>query len=271
MASMTGHDAGETPLDLAHAAMVAAPDDAAARLRFYDLLAASELFLLLEEEAAADTARPRIFPIEQGPVVLAFDREERLTAFTEGPAPYVALPGRVLADTLAGEGLGLGLNLGVAPSSMLLEAASVAWLSATLATDPEPVAVRAEALTPPADLPQAFLAALDARLARAEGLAQAAYLVGTRYDGGVRTHLLAFIAPLAGAEAALARTVSAALAFSGVDGGQIDVGFFDAADPVAARLAKVGLRFDLPPAPAAPGPAPRMAPGSDPDRPPKLR
>jgi hypothetical protein len=47
------------------------------------------------------------------------------------------------------------------------------------------------------------------------------------------------------------------------------VGFFDAADPIAAKLAKVGLRFDLP-QPQAPVSVP-VAPGMDPANPPKLR
>lgn len=49
----------------------------------------------------------------------------------------------------------------------------------------------------------------------------------------------------------------------------MDVLFLRSADPMTARLAKVGLRFDLPePAVAASGPS---APGMDPTRPPKLR
>ena len=40
----------DTPLDLAHAATEAAPQDDAARLRFYERLADGELFLLLEAE-----------------------------------------------------------------------------------------------------------------------------------------------------------------------------------------------------------------------------
>ena len=59
---------------------------------------------------------PRIFPVEGERFVLAFDREARLAAFAEGPAPYAALPGRVVAGLLAAEGLGLGLNLDVAPT-----------------------------------------------------------------------------------------------------------------------------------------------------------
>ena len=80
--------------------------------------------------------------------------------------------------------------------------------------------------------------------------------------------MLAFVGALPGAEEALAQATSEALVFSGLDAAALDVGFFDARDVVVERLARVGLRFDLPqPAPAA-APA---APGTDPDRPPRLR
>jgi len=45
----------ETPLDTAHAAMMAAPENDAARLRFYERMADAELYLLLE--AAPGTQR----------------------------------------------------------------------------------------------------------------------------------------------------------------------------------------------------------------------
>jgi len=257
-----------TPLDEAHGAMEAAPDDAAARLRFYDRLAGSEVFLLLEEEAEGDRIRPRIFPVEGQSFVVVFDREERLTAFAEGQAPYAALSGRALAEMLAGQGIGLGVNLGVAPSSILIEAASVDWLAATLAEAPDEVEERPEEITVPAGLPEMLLTALDARLATAEGLARMAYLVGVTYSGGRRGHLMAFIDPVPGAEPSLARAVGAALTFSGIEAGSLDVGFFRASDPTAARLARVGLRYDLPEAPEAPAPG---APGMDPDTPPRLR
>ncbi len=50
----------------------------------------------------------------------------------------------------------------------------------------------------------------------------------------------------------------------------MDVAFFDATDAMTERLARVGLRFDLPqPAPVS---APQVvAPGSDPAKPPRLR
>lgn len=259
-----------TPLDDAHAAMEAAPEDGAARLRFYDRLAGSELILLLEEEPQGERIRPAIFPAEEGQVVLVFDREERLTEFVGGAAPYAALSGRRLAEILAGQGIGLGVNLGVAPSSILIGPDAVDWLAATLAEAPEEVVARPEEITAPKGVPEALLLALDARLATAEGLARMAYLVGAVHAGGRRSHLMAFIDPVPGAEPALARAVGAALTFSGIEAGSLDVGFFRVSDPVAARLAKAGLRFDLPEAPKVER-VPGSAPGMDPDAPPRLR
>ena len=73
-----------TVLDRAHAAMEQGGD--AERLRFYERLADAELKLLLDREAGGETIAPRIFPLEDGPVVLVFDTEERLTEFA-GPRP----------------------------------------------------------------------------------------------------------------------------------------------------------------------------------------
>lgn len=257
-----------TPLDHAHAAMEAAPDNATARMRFYERLADAELFLLLTSEPDGDRIEPATYDLPDGPCVLVFDRELRLAAFAEGSAPYVALSGRVLAGMLAGQGIGLGLNLGVAPSAFLMPAEAVDWLAETLASAPEEVEARPTELTPPAGLPEALLESLDTKLALAAGLAHSAYLAGVTYEQGQRSHLLAFIDPVPGAEPSLARAANEALTFSEIEAGAIDVGFFAASDPMAARLARVGLRFDLPtPEPVA-GPG---APGMDPDKPPRLR
>ena len=109
----------ETPLDSAHAAMEAAPENDAARLRFYERLADSELFLMLTEEARDENISPEVFDVADGRFLLAFDREERLARFAGRPAPYAALSGRVLAQMMAGQGLGLGVNLEVAPGEVL--------------------------------------------------------------------------------------------------------------------------------------------------------
>jgi hypothetical protein len=125
----------------------------------------------------------------------------------------------------------------------------------------------------PRGLPEALLRALDEKLARLAGLATAAILVGVTYEGGHRGHMLAITGAAADAEPALAKAVSEALIFSGLEAGELDVTFLDAATPTLAAMAARGLRFDLP-APVTDqaqvigGPA---APGMDPTRPPILR
>ena len=257
-----------TPLDLAHAAMEARPEDDAARLRFYDCLGSSELFLLLDAEPEGDTIRPRLFELEDGPVAVVFDRELRLAEFAGGIVPYVALSGRVLAEMFAGQGIGLGLNLDVAPSAILLPAPAVDWMQAQFATRPVEAEAIPREIRAPAGLPEALLTALDGKLALAAGLAGAAHLVAVTYGDGRHGHLLGFTGALPGAEPALARVVHEALVFSGLAAGELDVAFLAEDDETAARLARVGLRFDLPAPPRPEGPA---APGMDPDAPPILR
>ncbi len=256
-----------TPLDTAHAAMEAAPEDDAVRLAFYERLADAELYLLLTAEPEGAALDPRIFETSQGTFVLVFDRAERLAEFAEGEAPFAALSGRVLTGMLQGQGVGMALNPGVASSSFLLPAASVDWLVETLADAPDEVEARPTELRVPHDLPERLLTALDAKLATATGLARMAYLVEATFEGGGVSHLLAFIDATKGAEGALSRAVREVLVFSGLEAGALDVAFFDASDSMAARLARVGLRFDLPRF----EPPERAAPGSDPEKPPKLR
>ena len=258
-----------TPLDAAHAAMEAAPQDDAVRLRFYERLADSELFLALEGEPGGDQITPRIFPVEDQSFVLVFDREERLADFAEGTAPYAVLSGRGLAAMLSSQGIGLAVNPG-APSSILIPAEAVDWLADTLSEAPEEVEETPEEIAPPSGLPEALITALDTKLATAGGLARLAYLSAVTYAGGRKSHLLAFVDPVPGAESALARAAGEALTFSGIEAGVMDVGFFRASDPVCAKLAKTGLRFDLP-EPAKADHVPGSAPGMDPDMPPKLR
>lgn len=259
-----------TALDLAHAQMQAASEDVAARLRFYERLADSELFMMLSKEPEGERIAPELFETPEGRFVLVFDREDRLAQFAGGAVPYAALAGRGVVEMLAGQGIGLGVNLEVAPSATLLPAEALGWLHETLQNGPDQVDATIDELLPPAGLPEILLTALDAKLATAGGLARSAYLVSLRYKGGGQGHMLGFVAAQPEAETALAKAVNEALTFSGIEAGALDVGFFAASDPVAAALARVGLRFDLP-EPEAPKVYQPKIPGGDPDAPPILR
>ncbi|WP_281981312.1 SseB family protein [Thalassorhabdomicrobium marinisediminis] len=258
-----------TEIDRAHGAMAANDEDDIARLRFYERLAESEVFLLLEKEAEGDRITPATFAVEDQSYVLIFDREARMSEFYgKDIAPYAALSGRAMAQMLEGQNMGMALNMGVAPSAMLIPAEAVDWLAQTLGRDPEEVEGQITELTPPRGLPDSLLQALDRKLATAAGLAVEAYLCGVTYEGGGRGHMLAFVGTIEGAEAALTAAVNEALVFSGIDAGMLDVAHLEGGDPVSERIAKVGLRFDLP-TPQMPS-QPGANPGMDPAKPPKL-
>ncbi len=256
-----------TPLDQAHAAMMAAPEDDAARLRFYERIADVELFMLLEDEPQGDQISPVLF---EDSYVMVFDRAARLSAHVGEASPYVALSGRAIAAMLEGQPLGMAVNIGVAPSEILLPAEAMDWLRSTLAHAPGEVEASIDRVFPPQGLPETLIAAIDAKLATATGMAAGAFLVGVEYTGGGRGHLLAFVGAIPRAQDALVRAASEALTFSGIEAGAMDVGFFGPNDAVVEKLARVGLRFDLPQMEPLQN-TPRMAPGSDPAKPPKLR
>ena len=159
----------QTPLDLAHAAMDAAPDNDAARLRFYERLADCELFLLLNKEAEGDQINPETFDLGEVQFVLVFDREERLAQFVGKSAPYAAVSGRVIAQMIVGQGIGLGVNLEVAPSQMLIPPEAVTWLTDTLSHSPDEVEARAEELYAPKGLPDPPTMALASSIAKSSG------------------------------------------------------------------------------------------------------
>ena len=256
-----------TDLDNAHAAMQAAPDDDAGRLRFYERLADTELFMLLDGEPDGDQITPALFEVEDQRFALVFDREERLSQFVGRVAPYAGLPGRDLVRMLTGQGIGLALNLEVAPSAMLIPAEAVDWLVQTLSHGPDETEARLTEIFAP-NVPEAVISGLDRKLAIAGGRARFAYLAAATYEDGAKGHVLVFVDVLDGSEQALASAASEALTFSGIEAGVMDVMFAHASDPLAAHLAKVGLRFDLqtPAPPEIPG-----APGMNPEKPPKLR
>jgi hypothetical protein len=260
-----------TPLDHAHLACDADPDDIRARMRFYARLTEGELFVLLESEGQGDQITPRLFPLDDGPIVLAFDLESRLSDFTGMPAPYAALSGRVLVQMLAQDGtLGLGLNLGDAPSARVLPPEVLAWLADTLSEAPQELDAQISELRAPHGLPDLLLDALDGALRRMTGLAKLAYLAGAVFDGGRRGHVLAFVDTAEGAEPTLARAVQNALALSGLEAGALDVTFIAASDARAADFARVGLRVELP-QPETGAAVEVTAPGMDPAKPPRLR
>lgn len=256
-------------LDDLHGAMARGGE--AEGLAFWRALADAELFLLLEAEPRGEVLAPRVFDLAEGPVLLAFDSEDRLAAFAETPLPYAALPGRVIAQQMAGQGLSLGLNLGSGGASeVILPPEALDWLVAML--DQAPAEERRERVVSflPPQVPQAVLSALIPALAVLSGTARA-HLARAVYEGGRQGHLLAVTGARPEDEPRLARAVTEALAFSGLDAGALDLAFLAEGDPALARMAEAALMLEASPSAAEPAAPARSGPGLDPDRPPILR
>ena len=252
-------------LDDLHGAMERGGD--AEGLAFYRALVDAELFLLLEAEAVGQVMTPRVFDLAQGPVLLAFDSEERLAGFAEGAVAYAALPGRVIAGQMVGQALSLGLNLGSgAASEVILPPEALDWLLAMLDQKP-PEALEARVLGFGASVvPESVAAALaSVLLAGMRG-----YLVGVRYAGGGQGQMLALVGVDVASEGRVARAVTEALAFSGVEAGALDVAFLAAGDAMLGRMAAVAQQFEGTAA-AVPELVRREGPGMDNTRPPILR
>lgn len=258
----------ETPLDRAHGEMLNAHDNDAVRLRFFGCLIDSELVVLLADEPLDDIVIPELFPLGGTRYAAVFDTEERLLDFSERTVPYAALTGRALAGLLADHGLGLALNPDVAPSAILLPPEVVTWLAGAIASSPAEEASRIKEVAPPDGLPEGLLTVLEAKLSAAVGLAASAHLAAATYEDGRRGHLLAFLGAEKWAHSSLTQAAGEALIFSGIEAGELDVTFVGQDDHLVERLAKVGLRIDLPVPTVEPGP---RAPGTDPARPPRLR
>jgi len=262
-----------TLLDQAHAAMQADPANEQVALRFYRVLADTPLLVLLLREAQGVRIDPRVFDLDAGPVILAFDTADRLAALGQGPVPYAELPGRVIARHLADKGVSLGLNFGSgAASETLLPPEAVDWLAGMVdAPAPQTLLARPAAFAAPVGLPQALVDALVFTFDAAPGLAHSAFLAMVRYDDGRQAHMLAILGAHPGAEPALAQAVAEAIRFCGLDAAEIDVTFLSQDAAAATELARTGLGFRFPPEATPEAAQIPTAPGSDPDRPPKLR
>ncbi len=263
----------DTPLDRAFAA---AGGDAADG-RVVDALLNAEMLLLLEAPATGDTLRPVLLELEAGRTALAFDTETRLADFGAG-ADFVQLPGRTLAEMLAGSGVNLAVNPGVAPSELFHDAAALEWMVQMGQAEAQAAEARISGLGAPRAASEALIAALDAKLAALAPLLSEAWLMGARHADGSDRLLLVLAergsdAPRAGrafdaADEARRRAVSLAASESArlaaPEGPELDAVFAAPEEPLLETARRHGLGFELPEPKAARGArplGPRHGPG----------
>jgi hypothetical protein len=260
-----------TILDQAHAVMQEKPDDEAARLKFYERLISSQLYMALEEEPEGDTLKPLFIPLEEVTYALVFDTQARMGEFTKEPTAYAAMSGRKIVEMFAGQGIGLAFNMAVAPSAILIPAEAVDWLSGMLGQNVDRQEARPVALHPPVNMSERLVGAIDAKLAAMIGMAKRAYLGEMEYDNRPRTPVLAFVDAPEDAQPQMAAAIGEAVSFTGDKDAAVDVVFLTSSDSVLEQFDNVTLRLDLPQFPEAKEPEPPKAPGSDPEKPPILK
>lgn len=236
-------------------------------------LAGREWHLLCEAEAEGAAFTPQLFPTDEGPIALAFQREADLAAFTENPAPYAAMPGRALVAALAEAGLGLGLDFGQPEAALLPPPALKTLLELWAAPLPEsPKAAAHWPPGPPPTLPPAALQRLAALLAEGLPPGAGAYLFGQKDGAGGAAPGLALLGAPPPAEAALTRLARESWQMASLPPGPLALvllapGHLDAE---AYREKGLFLTEGRPAKVEAPPRAPRP-PGLDPEAPPILR
>ena len=238
--------------DLATVSFHDAPS--ALRARMLSRLADTELFVALTRDPEGDEIELRTFPLDETPVALACDAEDRLAGFMGGPVAYAALPGRVLADLLRRQGTGLLVNPGH-PSEMLLDAGLLDWLAGALSSAPTADEARLRLTAPAPVTVKALVQPLSERLADMRGLIAGAALVGVGGEAdGPASHLLLIAGAPDDRQPAIAKALSETLAFLPEQAGGVDISFTDQDFPAAA------LRFDMADPQPAPAPRPKGPP-----------
>ena len=173
-----------------------------------------------------------------GPVALAFDRDDRMAEFLGAPPTSPLSPAAAWWRCSWGKGTGLALNLG-APSAALLPADAVDWLAGIAAAAVPEASARLGDVGPPGIVPRPLLDALGPKLAAMADRLDRAHLVSSRLGAGPPGLLLALTGVPEPARPAMAAAVAEAVRFSGLDEAALDVTFLDAGGPGRRRRGPV--------------------------------
>ncbi|MCF6177860.1 MAG: SseB family protein [Geopsychrobacter sp.] len=123
-----------TELDTAFDALRTAPDDREAQSGFYDLFLNSSFFVptvqenlsMDEEDGDQETEVPLIVENNGTDYLVLFDLQQRLNDWAEQEAPFVKLPGHLIAEMTTPE-LNWALNIGT-DHSKLFAPDEIDWL-----------------------------------------------------------------------------------------------------------------------------------------------
>ena len=249
----------ETPLDLAFERARNDPEETAA---FYDALFAATVFLPIdrafdddgnESGEAASAIEPIFYEVENEATLLIFDTEERLALWTDEPVDYVGLTGRQLFEMFDG-GQQVALNIGVAPSSVVIPAEMVTWLHERAAEEGESEEIAAGTaleVMPPPDLDTEIVARIAARIAGLRREVDEAVFFSLGVDAGQDEAERRVVLGIAASQQGLrdAEAVAEALAETArgaFDGSRpVEVALLSASSPLMEKARKVGLNLPV--------------------------
>lgn len=249
----------ETPLDLA---FERARNDPEETVGFYDALFAATIFLPIDgayddngddSDSQASSIEPVFYEVEDAPTLLIFDTEERLATWTDSPIDYVGLTGRQLFSMFEGDQQ-VALNIGVAPSSVVIPVEVVGWLHERATETVESQEVEAGAdleVAPPPPLAPEIVARIAARIAGLRREVDEAVFfslgIDTAQDEAERRVVLGVAVSQAGlADAESVAQALADTARGAFEGNRtVEVALLSADSPLMEKARKVGLNLPV--------------------------
>ena len=166
------------------------PESNDARLKYYGVLADTNLFLLLEQEPSNEILDPKFIQLKGNNFALAFDSEENLSEFYGETAAFAEVTGRVLAKMLLEEKIGLGINLGISEGELLLPWEIIEWFVNVLDETPNLVQTTPEKFLPVKAFPEIIFKALQEKLEPAVGLFDEIWICAVEYNEDEISHLI---------------------------------------------------------------------------------
>lgn len=253
------HPTIETALDLAFERARSDEDETGA---FYDALFATTVFMPIrgsfdengeESESEARSVEPLIYEVEGDQSILIFDTEERLARWANEPLNYIGIPGSTFFKMFQGE-MQVGVNLAVAPSSVVIPADVVSWLhdraEAAVESEEVPAGTGMDVTAPPELAPEA-IGRLTAKLAGLRKEVHEAIIFSLAIDAGEdetqRRVVLGVALTVGGIEdadnIATSLAEAATIAFNGERA--FEVALLDPESPLMTAARNVGVKLPI--------------------------
>ena len=247
-----------TNIDRAHAAMTAGGETEL--ISFYRSVADSELHIILEEANPTEVAEPRLQMLDGSQYVLAVDQKDRIFGLAGEGAPTSRIYGRDLFNLIRGRGIHVAINIGVAPSEMVIPDHAIDWICEMLDDDEEKaldpaVASAAEKLVPatqngkfkallaPHNIPDTLLVMLNEKLHHVAKFIDTALLLRAEYVDRPSGFVIAFSGVEEAHREIVTVSVTEALVAARRNDLVLDIVFLQEDDPSLVRLSRLATHL----------------------------